>query len=179
MKQHLKLIAGLTLGLTVLFCVSFVFFYRRARPQLVAPAAEPTGIEKPLPEARLVDAAAERLDDQALRSGKVVLVFMSPDCYACKREAEFLKTAVNRRGDVRFYGVVAYGEKESALPTAAKMAPFKVFYDEDSSLAGKLGITRIPVKLFLQDGVIKEVWGGATNDPEKQAAFLQWLDGLS
>ena len=178
MRQHFKWIAGLTLGFTVLFCVSFVFFYMRAQRQLLEPAASASGLEQPLPEARLLDAAAERLDDQELRTGKVVLVFVSPDCLACKREAEFLKGAVDRRGDVRFYGVVSYGEKEKALPAAEKMTPFKVFYDEGSRLAVGLGITRVPIKVFVQDGVIKKAWGGATTDAAKQAAFHEWLDGL-
>lgn len=178
MRKQLKLIAALTLGFTVLFCVSFVYFYQRAQRQLVAAAATPKGIEKPLPEARLVDQDAGRLDDQELRTGNVVLVFMSPECRACEREAEFLKTAVARRGDVRFYGVVSYGDKEKSLPAAEKMAPFKVFYDEGSRLASGLGITRVPIKVFLRDGVIKKAWGGASSEPEKQAAFLEWLDGI-
>lgn len=177
MKKQFKLIAGLTLGFTVLFCGSFIFFYQRAQQQLVAAAAAPKGLEKPLPEARLVN-SAERLDDQLLRSGNVVLVFMSPECRACEREAEFLKAAVGRRADVRFYGVVSYGEKEKSLPAAEAMAPFKVFYDEESKLATGLGITRVPIKVFLRDGVIKKAWGGATSEPEKQAAFLEWLDGV-
>ena len=178
MKKQFKLIAGLTLGFTVLFCVSFVYFYQRAQQQLVASAAAPKGLGQPLPEARLVNAAAERLDDAELRSGNVVLVFMSPECRACEREAEFLKSAVGRRGDVRFYGVVAYGEKEKSLPAAEKMAPFKVFYDDGSRLASGLGITRVPIKLYLSNGVVKKAWGGATSEPEKQAAFLEWLDGV-
>jgi len=53
-----------------------------------------------------------------------------------------------------------------------------VFYDDGFKLAGALGITRVPIKIFVEDGVIIKVWGGATTEKEKQEEFIDWLEGL-
>lgn len=125
-----------------------------------------------------MDSKDEKLEERFIRSGKVVLVFVTSDCDACKREAEFLKNVVGNNDAVNFYGVISYGDKKSSLAEAEKIFPFKVYYDEGFKLAGALGINRVPVKMFLEDGAIKKAWGGATTDEEKQAAFLNWLNEL-
>jgi len=180
MKTQIKWIVVSAFGLIIIFCTSFVFFYHRAQQQQAqaATAAASTGPNKPLPEANLVNIADEKLGDQTLRKGKVILVFVTADCRACDTEAQFLKTVVDKRTDVSFYGVISYGEKKGALEVANKIFPFKVFYDQDFRLTGKLGINRVPIKVFVEDGIIKKVWGGATTDEQAKVAFVQWLENL-
>lgn len=163
------------MALAILFCASFVFFYGRAQQKTIAAAK---GIDKPLPKANLVDLENQPLADSSLRTGQVVLVFVTADCEACAHEAEFLRTIVSRKDKVHFYGVISYGDKTTSLRAAEQKFPFKVFFDESFQLAHALGITRVPVKLYLEDGVMKKVWGGATNDELKKTAFVQWLDAL-
>ena len=176
MSKQIKWAIGLTLGFTLLFCASFVFFFQRAQQKAAAPAKEPVGsgkaIGKPLPLARFVDSSDQILDDQTIRNGKVILVFGTPDCDACKREAQFLKTVV------RFYGVISYGDKKSSLLAAEQVFPFKVFFDEKGQLASALGINRVPIKIFLVNGIIQKAWGGATVDENAKLAFSQWLTNL-
>ena len=175
MKTQIKWIIGTTLALAILFCASFVFFYGRAQQKTIAATK---GIDKPLPTANLVDLENKPLADSSLRTGQVVLVFVTADCEACAHEAEFLRTVVSRKDQVHFYGVISYGDKVSSLRAAEQKFPFKVFFDENFQLAHALGITRVPVKLYLEDGVMKKVWGGATNDEQKKTTFVQWLDAL-
>ncbi len=181
MSKQIKWVVGLTLGFTLLFCASFVFFFQRAQQKAAASAKEPSAkaIGKPLPPARFVDSSDQVLDDQTIRNGRVILVFGTPDCDACKREARFLKTVVDQRPDVRFYGVISYGEKKSALLAAEQVFPFKVFFDEQGQLASALGINRVPIKIFLENGIIQKAWGGATVDEDAKLAFSQWLADLS
>lgn len=169
-------VIGIALVFTLTFCVGFVFFYTREKEKATAAQQPPPG--KPLPAAELVDEANQVLPDSALRSGKVVLVFMTPDCDACLREAEFLRTLVGKRPDVPFYGVVSYGDKATALRESRDKFPFKVFYDEHLKLAGELGIRRVPIKLYVEDGLIKKSWGGATVEEDKQREFVGWLEKL-
>lgn len=182
MTKQIKWALGLTVGFTLLFCASFVFFFQRAQQKAVASAKEPAAsakaIGKPLPPARFVDSSDQALDDQTIRNGRVILVFVTPDCDACKREAQFLKTVVDQRQDVRFYGVISYGEKKSSLLAAQDVFPFKVFFDENGQLASALGINRVPIKIFLENGTIRKAWGGATTDDEAKLAFSQWLTDL-
>jgi thiol-disulfide isomerase/thioredoxin len=175
MNKSIKWGVGITLGLLIVFCASFIYFSNRAQSQ-ISPEQSPA-LSKPLPEAHLVDLSDTVLEDPALRRGKVVLVFITPECPPCKTEAEFLSGVVRMRDDVKFYGVVPYGEKKTALEAAEKIFPFKVFYDDGFHLAGQLGINRLPIKIFVEDGVIKKVWGGATNKDQAKAAFTEWLRG--
>jgi thiol-disulfide isomerase/thioredoxin len=133
-------------------------------------------IGQPLPEARLVDSDGAVLPDESLRRGKVVLMFVNPTCTPCNKEAEFLRAVVNKRPDVTFYGVATLGEKEASLRQAAQMYPFKTFYDDDGLLTREFRITRMPIKIFLDDGVVKESWGGASKSEEVQADFVRWVE---
>lgn len=135
-------------------------------------------VGKSLPEARLVDNTGTALEDEALRRGKVMLVFVNPKCDPCKKEGEFLRTLIEKRPDVRFYGVVSLGEQVAALKESETLFPFKTFFDEQTHLASQLGIARVPVKMFLEDGIVKKTWGGASKSPEVQADFKEWLDSL-
>lgn len=157
----------------IVFCVAFVVFYtRNNRSQTVK---GPVVSEKSLPSADLVDEFNKPLGDSELRNGRVVLVFVTADCDACQKESDFLKGLVGKRSDVRFYGVISFGDMESSLKLAKQKFPFAVFYDRGFRLASQLGIKRVPIKIFVDNGVIKKSWGGATVDEKAKADFASWL----
>ena len=157
----------------LVFCTAFVVFYTRNIGN--KPAKEPVNSGHSLPAAELVDESNQRLDDSQLKNGKVVLVFITAECDACRKEAEFLKDLVNKRADVRFYGVISFGDMEDSLREAKQKFPFQVFYDRGLKLSSQLGINRVPVKLFVENGIMKKSWGGATVDEKKKADFIRWL----
>ncbi|MBX5479167.1 MAG: hypothetical protein IRZ19_08820, partial [Pyrinomonas methylaliphatogenes] len=66
---------------TITFCVSFVLFYSfHAKEKEIQDQPE---MNLPLPDAVLVDEADRVLPNSALRTGKLILVFVTPDCKAC------------------------------------------------------------------------------------------------
>jgi thiol-disulfide isomerase/thioredoxin len=151
-----------------------------SRPRVDRSVPELAGaMNKPLPKASLVDLNGVRLEEQALRRGKVVLVFVNPTCVPCNKEAEFLGTVINKRQDISFYGVTTFGEKDSSLKESAARFPFKTFYDDQSLLTQSLGVTRMPIKLYLEDGVVKESWGGASKSQEIQDDFVKWMENVN
>ena len=166
-------ISSLAVLFVFVFCASFVVFYSRYSR---SKAAEPVNSGNSLPAAELVDESNQRLADSELKKGRVVLVFVSPGCDACLKESEFLKDLVAKRSDVRFYGVISFGAMESSLREAKGEFPFQVFYDRGFRLANQLGIKKVPIKIFVDNGVIKKSWGGATIDDKKKADFIRWLD---
>jgi peroxiredoxin len=166
-------ISSLAILFVLVFCAGFVAFYTRNDRNKAAP--EPVNSGDSLPAAELVDESNQPLDDSQLRQGKVVLVFITPDCDACLKESEFLKGLVSKRADVRFYGVISFGDMENSLREAKQKFPFQVFYDRGSRLKLQLGIDRVPIKIFVDNGIIKKSWGGATVDEKKKANFIRWL----
>lgn len=129
-----------------------------------------------MPPTKLINANGVELNDQKLRIGKAVLVFISTDCKACDDESEFLKRVYDKRHDVTFYAIVSFGSKES-LKDAASKYPFAIYADA-GGLASKLNISRVPMKLFINEGHMEKLWGGATNSQEAQAAFITWLENV-
>ncbi len=176
MKSSVKWIV-MTILVAILFCGSFVYFYTKQAVESNSPTA---GVEKknenPLPEAKLFSIENELLSDDILRKGKVILIFVSPTCDACHTEGEFLKGLLEKRNDVKFYGVTSFGKAKESLESSEGKFPFKVLYDGDSLLAIGLGIKKVPIKIYLEDGIIKKVWGGATTDETKKQEFISWLE---
>jgi hypothetical protein len=171
------------LFLLAVFCGGFLFFsnrmQQRSQAETAAESKPGSLIDKPFPHAQLVDVYGLRVDDQKLRTGRVIVVFVTPDCDACVGESKFLQTMIGRRKDVSFFGLVPFGKHPDNPEVAKKTFPFEVFYDENNAFVGTMGINRVPVKVFLEDGIIKKGWiGAALTDAAKQS-FIEWLDGLS
>src|SRR5829696_5400269 len=100
-------IAGVIFFLIAVFCAGFVFFYSKIqRSQPAAPDSSRSLINKPLPHAQLLDIYGSKVDEQVLRRGRVILVFVTPECDACQAESKFLQTLLSKRTDVSFYGLV-------------------------------------------------------------------------
>ncbi|MCI0562915.1 MAG: hypothetical protein MN733_30915 [Nitrososphaera sp.] len=173
-----KMVWAISLAIlfTLIFCAGFVFFYTR-RQQDLAPQVQ-VGIGRQLPPASLIDSFNQSLTDTELRNGKAILVFLAPECDACLRDSVFLKEVVGVRTDVPFYGIISFGDKDSSLRAAEGKFPFRVFYDQGQKLSMSLGIKRVPIKLFVENGIIKRAWSGATINQEKQTEFVNWLKGL-
>jgi len=178
MKQSINWILT-TIFLAILFCTSFVYFYNQKETNKSSPTAKvEQKSEKPLPEAKLINHNSEILSDEQLRKGKVILIFVSPNCNACLVESNFLKDLIVKRNDVRFYGVTTSGDFHKVLEASEKKFSFPTYFDADSVLAIQLGVTKVPIKIYLEDGIIKKVWGGATVSEDKKSEFINWLENV-
>ena len=175
-------IAGVVLFFVGVFCLGFAFFYYRIQRSQNAQAkpveSSRSLIDKPLPQAQLVDVYGAKVDEQLIRKGRVVVVFITLDCDACTAEGKFLQTLTGRRKDVAFYGIVPFGNRPDSPAAAEKAFPLRIFYDEDNAFVATMGLNRTPVKVFLEDGIIKKGWIGAALTNEAKQSFVQWLDSL-
>lgn len=103
---------------------------------------------------------------------------MMPDCQPCDQENEFLKTVADSRKDIRFFYVIPFGNKNPVLKLAQSKYSLDPFYDVGSNLSKSLEIYQVPIKVFLEDGIIKKTWIDATVDNQRQTEFKDWLRGL-
>lgn len=180
MTQHRKRFAIIG-GFFILFCLSFSIFFILFHSQAQEPKQPSLPEEvhnRPLPESSLVDLSGAELQSSELRRGKVVLVMATSECSLCLEESRFLSTLVNKRSDVRFYGVVPYGIDKEVLKDAADKFPFKVFFDEGYRLRRALKVNRVPVKIYLEDGIVKKTWVGSTPFFHAEEEFGEWLQAL-
>ena len=179
MKPLTKILATGSV-LLVIFCASFFFFYKRAeknlpkQPLILTSAA----LNQPLPQAELINISGERLTDEKLRRGKVVLVFTLIECEPCNLENEFLKTVISTRKDIKFVFVIPFGVKDTALKLAQNKYSPETFFDEHPKLSRTLEIYQVPLKILLSDGIIKKIWVASATDNERKADFKDSLNDL-
>lgn len=169
---------GVIFFLAAVFCFGFVSFSNRTPHSEGLLSDTKSLINKPLPHAQLIDVYGSKVDELVLRRGRVILVFVTMDCDACGVEAKFLQTLLGRRKDVAFYGLVPFGTRPDSPNVAEKMFPFRIFYDEGKSFVRTMGLNRVPVKVFLEDGIIKKGWIGAALTDQAKQSFVEWFDGL-
>jgi len=101
-----------------------------------------------------------------------------PDCNSCDQENEFLKTVVNTDKGVNFIYIIPFGNKEETLKLAHEKYALEPFFDEGSMLARKLQLRQVPIKVFVEDGIIKQTWIDAILTSEEQSDFNHWLNTL-
>lgn len=168
----------ITVVLTILLLGSFIHFNKplNAKAREEPPIFPPSALNKPLPKAHLVDVTGAELNYSDLQKGKVILVLVTEGCRHCLEEADFLNSVIGMHGDVRFYGVVPFGADRSVLKSAEAKFPFKLYFDEGGILGDALQVDKVPIKLYLEGGILKGGWGGATNDDAKKAEFKKWLE---
>lgn len=180
----------ITLGASLAIVLVYTAGLLTSRPPATAGAtAEPETVkavpelrerqDTPFPAAELLDPDGRRLDEAALRTGKVVLVLVTSACEACKKEGEFLRTVVDQRKDIKFIGAMSFEQDVESQKLAERLFPFKVYRDVGMRLAHELNLTRVPIKIYLEDGVVKRSWDGASMDAPSQQAFRQWLTDLN
>ncbi len=51
----------------------------------------------------------------------------------------------------------------------------KAFFDNGSMLSRKLELLQVPIKIFIEDGIIKQTWIDASLTSKKQTEFKEWL----
>jgi peroxiredoxin len=182
MARKTKLIVKVS-GLLALSFASFIFFYgyfigkaeEKRPPQ---PTLSANVLNKPLPQNSMVDITGAEINKQELLQGKVLLVSVTASCGSCLEEAQFLRTVVDKRSDLRFIGVISFGESKDVLAAAEGKFPFKLYFDEGFRLARGLGINRVPIKIYVEDGVVKKTWVGSTIYHQSENEFNAWLDSL-
>jgi hypothetical protein len=174
----------ITLGISAAIVLGYAAGLVAHRPRTRS-ASQPSVPElkdqvgQPLPAVDLIGVDRTRLDDASLRKGKVMLVLLTTGCDACKLEGEFLRTVVDKRKDVNFYGVMSFEQNDAAAKLAETLFPFKVYRDAGRKLANTLHLGHVPIKIYLEDGVIKRSWDGATVDEQAKDEFTRWLTDLN
>lgn len=135
----------------------------------------PAWMGRPLPAAQLMAAGNRPVADDSWRKGKVVLVLLTTGCDACRAEGAFLGRLIRAHDNVKFLGVLSFEQDEESLVAAQKLFPFPVVRDDRMKLMRALGLSSVPVKIYVEDGVVRRSWGGASVDAKAQRDFEEWL----
>jgi peroxiredoxin len=154
--------ALLGIALTTIVSQRILEDRRLKPPETAAPAGSL------LPRAPLVNLKTNHDDYQKVTMGKVLLVFLTTDCDACRKELSNMSQAVpSLASKVTIYGVGI--EDRDSINTFIEANPvaFPILLDHGAALLSRLGFRLMPTKVLLQDGAITKIWYGSS--PNKTA----------
>jgi thiol-disulfide isomerase/thioredoxin len=148
---------------------SFFIFLKIWEKRKENPRPQGTSVSgSSLPKGKMINLQTNQDDYEKLKKGKVLLVFLTRGCDACKKEipniAQALPSLVPKM-DV--YGV--YLEERSIVDRFVRenQIEFPILLDSGGRMFAGLGITLIPAKVLIEDGTITKTWFGSS--PSKSA----------
>jgi hypothetical protein len=96
------------------------------------------------------------------------------------KEGRFLESIIEKYKNLRFYGALVFGRDRSLSQVEGKFpANLKLFVDEDFLLVKALEVRSVPLKIYLENGVIKKIWSGTATNQQIEGMFLKDLDEIS
>jgi peroxiredoxin len=159
----IPLIAGVLLPCVIF--ASFQFSRRAAaRSQLVLKDAVVIS-GQPLPKTDLLELDGGKVSPQTLRSGKVLLIFLTTNCPACQKELKLVSSvAPELSGKLQIYGIGFQDASEIKKFVQENGIVTPILRDSHADLATTLGVKYFPTKFLIQDGVIVNTWFGNSLD---------------
>ncbi|MBA2732237.1 MAG: TlpA family protein disulfide reductase [Acidobacteria bacterium] len=121
-----------------------------------------------LPKGRMINLQTNQDDYEELKKGKVLLVFLTRGCDACKKEIPNIAQALpSLAPKMAVYGVYIEERSEVERFIQENQITFPILLDSGGRVFAGLGITLIPAKVLLEDGTITKIWFGSS--PNKSA----------
>ena len=122
---------------------------------------------KPLPNTNLVQLDGNSLSPETLRKGKVLLIFLTTDCAACKKELTLLSQVESTLGQrVRVFGVGVQDRNQISNFLNANEFKTKFLLDKDGLLMTSLQVKYFPTRFLVEDGVITKTTFGNSRSQE-------------
>lgn len=157
----------------ILSCFFYYLYFWNDKKQLSLPdAVEITN--QPLPTARLNNFDDNTDYSEKVRTGKVLLIFLTTGCNACQKEADLISKNYSKLSPkIKIYGV-GIEEKDKILVFISKhQIQFPILIDDKAELFRKLQIKYFPTKFLIEDGIITRTWFGNFSNEEKLFQDLQ------
>lgn len=129
-------------------------------------SAEPVSTaRRPLPDYRMINKDMQEVPVDALRHGRVLLVYLTTSCDPCVQETGVISRLYrDAPPDLKIYGVGI--ERPAQIGTFVKEfdLKFPMLVDVGSQLARAMDVHHFPSKYLVEDGVVTREWRGKTKD---------------
>lgn len=157
----IPLIAGVVLPCVALLILSFSRPSSSTTPVSFKDGVVISGLA--LPTTDLFDLNGNTVSPQTLRTGKVLVVFMTTGCEPCRKEMKLLSEVESEMaGKVRVYGIGVESRKKVSNFIAENKIGTNVLLDEDGDLLRALKVKYFPTRFLIQNGVIVNTWFGSS-----------------
>lgn len=116
-----------------------------------------------LPRARLVNLQTNHDDYQNVIKGKVLLVFVTTDCDALRKELYNVSQVMpSLASKVSVYGVGIEDRDSVRTFIEANPVAFPILLDDGAAILSRLGFEFMPTKVLIQDGIVTKIWYGSS-----------------
>jgi len=130
-----------------------------------------------LPRGSMVNLSSGTDEYDEVVTGKVLLVFLTIDCDACKTEVSNLVQAVpSLSSSVRVYGVYIEPRDKVGQFIENTQINFPVLLDNGGAILARLGFKFMPTKILLDDGRIKRIWYGSSASKDELLKDVSGID---
>jgi len=159
-KLAVVLPALLGIGVTVFASQKILQRYRmRAVPAPVVPMGSS------LTRGTLINLNTNQDQYQNVIKGKVLLVFVTTGCDACRKELSNLSQfAPSLASKVAIYGVGIESRESVKAFVATNHIELPMLLDDGGATIRQFGLKFMPTKVLLQDGAILKIWYGTSPD---------------
>jgi peroxiredoxin len=155
----IPVIAGVVLPCLVFLILHFSRPLAAQRPLVLKDAVYISG--QPLPTTALLEQNGHPLSPDTLRKGKVLLIFLTTDCPACKKELVLLTQADAALAErVTVYGVGIQDQNLVAKFLRANGFKTKFLFDQDGELMRSLHVKYFPARFVVENGLITKTTFG-------------------
>ena len=128
---------------------------------------EPTTLNSVLPRSRLINLQTNDDEFNNVIKGKVLLVFLTVDCDACKTEVLNVAQALpSLSANVTTYGVYIEPREEVRSFVETHQINVPILLDTGGRILGQLGFKFMPTKVLLENGTIRKMWYGSSPDKD-------------
>lgn len=149
------------LGIATIVASQKIIAHFAAKP----PAAQVARARSPLPQAPLINLSTNHDDYQNVIKGRVLLLFITTDCDACRKElSNASQIAAGISSTVTIYGVGIEDKESVRTFIEANHVDLPILLDYRAAILGRLGFKLMPTKVLLQDGMITRIWYGSSPD---------------
>ena len=127
----------------------------------------------PMPEGTLKAAlgSTDQNYSEDIRKGKVLLIFLSTSCSACKKDVKTIAEAMPELdANVKVYGITIEDADRARQYISDYHPSFPLLIDNGAKIFEALSVKYFPTKILLEDGTIKKTWFGSAPD---KAGFLK------
>src|ERR1043165_4911578 len=113
----------------------------------------------PVPRGFLVNLDTRRDEYAKVTQGRVLLVFVTTGCDACRKELlNLAQAAPTLKSSVQVYGVGVEEPDEVKNFVQDKHEGFPILLDHGAQILARLGFKYMPTKVLLQDGRVSRIW---------------------
>ena len=127
------------------------------------PVTSPVG--RMLPSGRLINLATNRNEYQNVTKGRVLLVFVTTDCDACRKELSSIsQIAPGLASRLAIYAIGIEDRRSVETFVESELADVPVLLDPGAAILEQLGFRLMPTNVLLHDGVITKIWYGSSRN---------------